>query len=552
MNSDRQSTPAPEPDNHITEILGMRIELGEICSAGLSYALEAAGRLGGVLILQTPRDLQPVLVEQKGLKGLWLMQVADPKSPLTRLIQKVLNADPLSQNGFFSANEADIGDLAAACQILSDHQVQGVLLIQGEPCTEPQRGRLSEYLPVLGREIRAVRQVDHQVSLMARTARLQTGLSELAYTGDLDRFQRHLITHLCSLFESETSLLVFEDEENPGWFTYKTLDKQGNWAYHLQPGEDMGPVSECLQTGRVLNLEGEKARIQFDPTCTDQQLLQARSMLCAPLAAGDQNFGVVMVINKSSGPYDETDQILLKTIGSLAATGLQTVNQVQQFRVTQAAQQADQWELTESRDTLRALLDNLPASLYIIDQDYRLLAVNKSRADRVGQGTQEMIGRNCFHALFGLSEACPGCRVWETLQDGITTQRSERRRLGDAITEWEIDTYPIFDGQRALPRAILLETDITEKRHLESILMQTEKLAAVGQLAAGIAHEINNPLTAIIANAQILHRELPPDTDLQRIGRFNCPRRGSCCSGRSQPVGFCPQRRVPSGLDGCE
>jgi len=64
-------------------------------------------------------------------------------------------------------------------------------------------------------------------------------------------------------------------------------------------------------------------------------------------------------------------------------------------------------------------------------------------------------------------------------------------------------------------QAILLEQDVTEKHHLEGIIAQSEKLAAVGQLAAGVAHEINNPLTAIIANAQLLQRQLPPGDDMQ-------------------------------------
>jgi len=59
------------------------------------------------------------------------------------------------------------------------------------------------------------------------------------------------------------------------------------------------------------------------------------------------------------------------------------------------------------------------------------------------------------------------------------------------------------------------EQNVTDKHRIEGILAQSEKLAAIGQLAAGVAHEINNPLTAIIANAQMLQRELPPDSDLQ-------------------------------------
>jgi two-component system NtrC family sensor kinase len=66
-------------------------------------------------------------------------------------------------------------------------------------------------------------------------------------------------------------------------------------------------------------------------------------------------------------------------------------------------------------------------------------------------------------------------------------------------------------------QAILLEQDITDKLHLELTLAQSEKLAAMGQWAASLAHEINNPLTAIIANAQLLKREIPAEDDRQEL-----------------------------------
>jgi two-component system NtrC family sensor kinase len=108
--------------------------------------------------------------------------------------------------------------------------------------------------------------------------------------------------------------------------------------------------------------------------------------------------------------------------------------------------------------------------------------------------------------------------VIETLFGGQNTSRNKRQWEPEGEPqEWEISTYPIQDDLNHVVQAILLEQDVTEKRRLEATLAQSEKLAAVGQLAAGLAHEINNPLTAIIANAQLLQRELPPDDDKQEL-----------------------------------
>jgi two-component system NtrC family sensor kinase len=173
--------------------------------------------------------------------------------------------------------------------------------------------------------------------------------------------------------------------------------------------------------------------------------------------------------------------------------------------------------LLRSRNTLRTLFDSIPASIYIIDRNYSLVAVNMDRARRAGSLPSRLVGRPCFESLYGRSEICPNCRVLVTLTTGENTTRMERQwELEGEPQDWEISTYPIYDeGQ--ITQTILLEQDVTEKRRLEATLAQSEKLAAVGQLAAGLAHEINNPLTAIIANAQLLQRELPNDEDVQEL-----------------------------------
>lgn len=277
------------------------------------------------------------------------------------------------------------------------------------------------------------------------------------------------------------------------------------------------------------------------------------------------------VLAKPGGPaaFDARDEQTLAWLSEMTSVILESLRQVQELKVAQADMQADHWELLNAQAILLALLANLPDSVYVIDRQFKLAAVSPSRARLVGptgQPPQMLLGLPCYQALFGRQSPCPECRALQTMQTGKSTQRNEQRRVmspnwgltglesglepdwqvmqgpqasaaspvegaaagpsalstesGRAVesSEWEIFTYPVLDSRaNDLPamQVIVLERDISEKRHLESILTQSEKLAAIGQLAAGVAHEINNPLTAIIANAQILHRELPANSELQ-------------------------------------
>ncbi len=169
-------------------------------------------------------------------------------------------------------------------------------------------------------------------------------------------------------------------------------------------------------------------------------------------------------------------------------------------------------ELLGSRNTLRAMFDSLPISIYIIDSAYNLAAINFSRSERVGGRPSQLVRGKCYEKLYHRTSPCPGCRASETFATGENTVRMSRSWLdNDRFNEWEIATFPISNEHNIVHQAIIIEQDVSEKRNLESNLIQSEKLAAVGQLAAGVAHEINNPLTAIIANAQILRREVPPE-----------------------------------------
>jgi two-component system NtrC family sensor kinase len=114
--------------------------------------------------------------------------------------------------------------------------------------------------------------------------------------------------------------------------------------------------------------------------------------------------------------------------------------------------------------------------------------------------------------FFDRSTRCEHCNVFKTISERIEQRWTVKWIAPDhRPEEFDVNAYPIPGATSGSPTAVVVWQDRTEERRLENSLMQAGKLAAIGQLAAGVAHEINNPLTAINANAQMLQMTIPPD-----------------------------------------
>lgn len=216
----------------------------------------------------------------------------------------------------------------------------------------------------------------------------------------------------------------------------------------------------------------------------------------------------IVEIAKSVGKGDITQRIqaMGKNEISLLATSFN--------QVLQNLEESTE-ECKKSNDNLAHLINSIKDSILVVDREYRVVMANKAAVASINISMEEAKGLPCYqissHHTGKPNDKCPNyycptARTFEThkLEKAHHTcldENGETRHI-------EIYSSPLLYENGEVAQVVEVMRDITERKHLEAQLDHSEKLSSLGRIAAGIAHEINNPIAAIAACVEGLQRQL--------------------------------------------
>lgn len=157
-----------------------------------------------------------------------------------------------------------------------------------------------------------------------------------------------------------------------------------------------------------------------------------------------------------------------------------------------------------SKQRLQTIFDGIEDGISIIDKNYKILMVNSGILRLFNKKTfKDLIGKNCFNEFYNNEKICDNCPVHKTFKSGALYNITKNYYgIGKEKIVLDITTFPIGDIDGAVIQVIEHIKNVTDRIKLEDQLISRERMAAIGELASGVAHEIRNPLANISASAQ--------------------------------------------------
>lgn len=380
-----------------------------------------------------------------------------------------------------------------------------------------------KYILAFDRDITERRRAESALKHMNRALRTLSRCNEKLVRA---RSEEELLKDVCSVIVNEGGYRL-------AWVGYAIQDKRKTVQVVNQCGCDegylekiditwaedergRGPTGTAIRTGKQALVRDTQQDLLFAPWRGGAAERGYRSVLALPLQNEQQVFGALTIYAAEPDAFDDDEMNLLRELADDLAYG------IEMLRTREARKRAEE-ERERLISDLRAAMDAISRSqrewqhtfdtitdlIYITDSEFRVLRANRAFAAYCGREPRELIGRKCyelFHEDGVMPSSCPHA---DSMRAGSMIHREMADFRKDRI--FLVTALPIAFAGRENASSLIIARDVTDARETEARLIMAERLATLGQMASGVAHEINNPLAAIAGCAEGLLNRVRKD-----------------------------------------
>ena len=212
----------------------------------------------------------------------------------------------------------------------------------------------------------------------------------------------------------------------------------------------------------------------------------------ATLTRGKETLGHIYFARDGSHPFTRDENGFLEQIADAVSLAIDRLTKLAQSETLKY-----QWETT-----FDAILD--PVSL--ITDDFTVVRINRSFADRSGAEPEKIIGRKCYEALFGRPSPCEGCAIGGA--KGSNFRLKPARTSGGDTVIYDVFSQEIQFKAGSGSLFVNMYHDVSSQLRYERQILESAKMAELGTIGSSIAHELNNPLGGMLSFLQLIKMDL--------------------------------------------
>ncbi|MBM4141087.1 MAG: PAS domain S-box protein [Nitrospira sp.] len=250
-------------------------------------------------------------------------------------------------------------------------------------------------------------------------------------------------------------------------------------------------LTMAVKEERPFNIQNVKEEPFSDVILTQQ--LGTHAYAVSPLISRDKIIGVLWVDNHfNRRPILDEDMKFLSGFSNHIATAIESAKLFEQVALAE--------------QEIENIFESMSDMVYFNSKDYVIKKINRAVSEKLGKPAEKIVGKKCYEVLHGTNEPRPECPHYKTMMtERAYVEEFEEPFLGCTFIN---SSSPIFNSSGEFIGTVHVARDITEIKKLQEKLVLSERMAALGEVAAKVAHDIRNPLVSVGGFARRLEKKL--------------------------------------------